>query len=90
MELNQWFTSKIHATDMFHDRASVYGDLLYNDDNDNNYSKKNDKKLKRTNRLVLMFQHKLLTLGQIPGDKDLNSCPCSNTSPVSLPNCPRL
>jgi len=69
MELNLWFTSKIHATDMFHDTASVRGDLLYNDDNDNNYSKKNGKKLRRTNRLVRMFQQKLLTLRQIPGDR---------------------
>ena len=33
MDLNQWFTSKRYATDMFHDIASVDGDLLYNDDN---------------------------------------------------------
>jgi len=45
MELNHWFTSKIHVTDMYHDTASVYGDLLYNDDNDNKYSMKNGKKL---------------------------------------------
>ena len=43
MELNQWITSKRYATDTFHDAASVDGDLLYNDDNDNNYSKKNGK-----------------------------------------------
>jgi hypothetical protein len=47
MELNQWFTSKRYATDTFHDTASVDGDLFYSDDNDNNYSKKNGKKLKK-------------------------------------------
>ena len=75
MELNQWFTSKRYAKDMFHDTASVDGDLLYSDDNDNNYSKKNAKKLKKTNRLVRMFKHKLLTLRQIPGDKRSVSLP---------------
>ena len=73
MEFNQWFTSKRYATDKFDDTASVDGDLLYNDGN--NYNKKNCKKLKKTNRLVLMFKQNLLTLRQIPGDKRPESLP---------------
>jgi len=54
---------------------------LHNVDNDNNYNKKNGKKLKRTNRLVRMFQHKLLTLRQIPGDRRPESLPLQQQKP---------
>jgi hypothetical protein len=74
--------SKRYATDMFRDIASVDGDLPCNGDTDNDYSTKNGKKVRGTNRHVFMFKHKLLTLHQIPRDKRPESLPFQQHKPV--------